>query len=180
MHTIKNALKHWRGYRGQETIRGFIRQAASPTPPPVLKCVHAFSALMHVLLSALHVPHCRTKGCHWRRFLWLQVTLRSTNAADPPVVNTNIFGEAGEAEQMAACLNREREIINGMPEEFQIANLSPAGNPITADDVCHVPPPDYLMSHWQRCECALEHTCWNLLEHTAGYANRDTPQYGRA
>lgn len=88
---------------------------------------------------------------------WLQVTLRSTDPSDTPVVNTNIFGEAGEAEQMAACLRKERDVIDGMPAEFQISDLSSFGATITADAVRDLTPVRWLFSKrlalgtWSQC-----------------------------
>lgn len=61
--------------------------------------------------------------------------LASLDPAAPPSVGTNIYSTEGEAEQMAACLTKERQIINSMPGNFQIGDLSNFGADITADDV---------------------------------------------
>lgn len=61
--------------------------------------------------------------------------LKSTNPFDTPLVDTNILGADGEAEQMAACLAREREVNAQMPQDFQMTEISSYGDTITTNEV---------------------------------------------
>lgn len=74
-------------------------------------------------------------GCIPNPESFATVSLRSTNPFDTPVVDTNLYGEPGEAETMIACLEKEREVLAQMPAEFNMTELERFPTNITAEDV---------------------------------------------
>ena len=78
------------------------------------------------------------------------VSLRSADPFDTPVVNLNLFGEAGEADTMVECLKKEREVLAQLPTNFNMTELPRFPADITAADV--------------RCLCCFMHACTCKLQ----------------
>lgn len=81
----------------------------------------------------------RSAGCIPNPKSFATVSLRSTSAFDTPVVDTNIFGEEGEADQMIHCLTKEREVMAAMPADFNMTEVDRFSDTITHAEVCRTP-----------------------------------------